>query len=104
MWKINMEVNTSEMMEQIKNNILKSGHYVKLEILVNADEDMPYAKFESKDEEIKTISYLICEAKEIIKKLETIPGVKETEKKYKLDEGFFVLKDNQGSGKEEVWK
>ena len=95
-----MEVNTSEMMKQIKQLILKSDKYARLEILTNPDEDMPYAKFDCKNTGTETIAYLICEAKEIIKKLEEIPEVKAFEEKYKLDEGFFIMKDK--NGKEEI--
>ena len=64
-----MKVNTSEMMEQIKQLILKSDKYARLEILTNPDEDMPYAKFDCRNVGPETIAYLICEAKEIIDKI-----------------------------------
>ena len=98
-----MEVNTSEMMKQIKNEILDSNNYAKLEVIVNLEEDMPYAKFDCKNVGPEAIAYLICETKEIIKKLETMPGVKESESLFKLDEGYFILKNND-EGKEEIWK
>lgn len=96
-----MEVNASEMAEQIKQSILQSGKYARLEILVNMQEDIPYIKLDNKKAGTIEIAYLISALKEIIRDFETVPGVKELEKIFKLDDGTYIIKYNK-NGKEEI--
>ena len=96
-----MEVNTSEMAEQIKQSILQSGKYARLEILVNMQEDIPYIKIDSKKAGTIEIAYLISALKEIIRDFETVPGIKELEEIFKLDDGKYIIKYNK-NGKEKI--
>lgn len=96
-----MEVNASEMAEQIKQSILQSGKYARLEILVNMQEDIPYIKLDNKKAGTIEIAYLISALKEIIRDFETVPGVKELEKIFKLDDGKYIIKYNK-NGKEKI--
>ena len=96
-----MEVNASEMAEQIKQSILQSGKYARLEILVNMQEDIPYIKLDNKKAGTIEIAYLISALKEIIRDFETVPGIKELEKIFKLDDGKYIIKYNK-NGKEKI--
>lgn len=91
-----MEVNTSELIEQLKKSIISKNKYAKLEILANIEEDIPYAKFENVNASEKEIALLVCSAKEIIKNLETIDGVKEYEKNLKLVDRKYLYQDKLG--------
>lgn len=72
-----MEFNVEELMKQRKEEILKSGKYVRCEIIVGCDEDMPYMNLEATGVSlkemmkllacIKTIKDSVCEKHPVLK-------------------------------------
>lgn len=54
-----MKVNTVELLEQRKEEIIKSGHYVTAEFIIGCDKDIPIVNLEVKEASVKAIGDLL---------------------------------------------
>lgn len=96
-----MEFNVEELMEQRKEEILKSGEYVRCEIVVGCDKDMPYMNLEATGVSLKEMMKLLACIKTIKDSVyEKHPFLKTAGKI--IDESdidaiaYDVLKDEEG--------
>lgn len=101
-----MEFNVEELMKQRKEEILKSGKYVRCEIVVGCDDDIPYMNLEATGVGIKQILRLLAGIKTIKDSLfDKYPSLKFIDKVVEESDiksaVYDVLKDEEGGDEDE---